>query len=264
MFKSKAALVGVILVLSVVADQVTKLWAEATLASPRYPDHTVEVVVGSEGDGKTLHEFLGQELTWTSTEDIALIAGAAGRPGFVTRDDVRLAPSTPVKAGDTLELGLKTATIIDGFWDHHYARNPGAAFSFMADQPELLRRTFFIVMSSLAVLLMGWFLYKAGDNQRRLQVSLALVMGGAIGNLIDRVLYGYVIDFIAWHVGESYWPTFNIADAVICVGIGLLAIEMIFGFREEKAAEDAAASAAADARANPSDPPSPQATHEEA
>lgn len=237
--KSKLFIAGLIILVSVVADQVTKLWAESVLASPRYEDHRVELVVDSENDGATLDEFVHSELTWTSERDKALIAGRQHNASFVFRDDVRLRPDTVLSEGDTLAFQLKTATIVDGFWDHHYARNPGAAFSFMADAPETIRKTFFISMSFLAVIAIGFFIIRTHPEQRRLVVALALVLGGAVGNLIDRVAYGYVIDFIAWHVGDAYWPTFNIADAVICVGIGLLFIEMVWGYKEEPDEEKA-------------------------
>jgi len=77
-------------------------------------------------------------------------------------------------------------------------------------------------------------LYKAEKDQYRLISALALVLGGAIGNLIDRIAYGYVIDFIAWHIEDKYWPTFNIADVAISVGVGLMAIELIFGYRPDE------------------------------
>ena len=157
---------------------------------------------------------------------------------FVFRDDIPLRYDSVVVEGDTLEYQLKTATIIPGFWDHHYARNPGAAFSFLADAPETIRKTFFISMSLLAVFVIGFFIHRTHPEQRRLVVALSLVLGGAVGNLIDRVAYGYVIDFIAWHIGESYWPTFNIADAVIVAGIGLLFIEMVWGYQEEDEDDD--------------------------
>jgi len=217
-------------VFAIVADQATKLWAESTLASPRFPDHRVEMVVPPEHAGDTVEAYLRDELTWTSEADIDRIVGV-DRPGFVIRDDRLLRPDTIVEEGDSIELQLKTTTVVDGFWDHHYARNKGAAFSLLADADETWRRGFFVLMSALAILLIGFFIHRAEDDQKLLIFSLALVLGGAIGNLIDRVAYGYVIDFIAWHYEDNYWPTFNIADAVIVAGITLLTWELFFGMQ---------------------------------
>lgn len=230
MLHNKWVLLGVIVVVSVVADQWTKIYAESRLASTHYPDHQMELTVPEAFDGKTVQEYLEHELSWSKPEHIELIAKRFTR----TDERLRLAPSTPLKAGQKLELVERSLTVVDGYWDHIYRRNPGAAWSFMADADETFRKAFFIGTSFLTMGLILWFLYKAEPGQLRLSVALSLVLGGAIGNLIDRIAYGYVIDFIAWHVGDSYWPTFNIADAVIVAGVVLMAIELIFAKEEPK------------------------------
>lgn len=228
LFSSKIFLVGLVLILSIVADQATKLWAEANLATPRYRDHKVSLVVPDSADGKTLEAFLSDELTWTQPEEQKLIASR-----FASRDGAPLRASTLLEGGETIELQQLSVTVVSGYFDLIYARNPGAAWSFLADSPEAFRKTFFILTSIIAIILISIFLYKAELHQRRLILALALVLGGAAGNLIDRIAYGYVIDFIAWHIEDAYWPTFNIADAWICVGVGLMGIEIIATWRQE-------------------------------
>jgi signal peptidase II len=73
------------------------------------------------------------------------------------------------------------------------------------------------------------WLTRLSSQQRILGVALGLILGGGLGNLIDRVSLGYVVDFISWHYGEWYWPAFNIADAAICVGAVLLLWDSVFG-----------------------------------
>ncbi|WP_153131305.1 signal peptidase II [Dechloromonas hortensis] len=103
--------------------------------------------------------------------------------------------------------------------------NPGAAFSFLADQPGW-QRWFFSV---LAVGISGWIavMLRQHPQQKLLSLALALVMGGALGNVIDRIRFGAVVDFIQWHVAGYFWPAFNIADSAITVGAVLLVFEQL-------------------------------------
>ncbi len=110
----------------------------------------------------------------------------------------------------------------------HY--NPGAAFSFLSDAGGWQRWFFTIISLVVSVILCVW-LYRLSREEKLLSWSLALILGGAVGNLIDRVAYGHVIDFIQWHYQGSNFPTFNIADAAITVGACLL---LISTFQAEK------------------------------
>ena len=100
------------------------------------------------------------------------------------------------------------------------AHNTGAAFSFLAGASGW-QREFFIVSTILISCVLIWML-KNNRTNRVLSIALALVIGGAFGNLYDRVLHGYVIDFVQWHVAGYFWPAFNVADSAICLGAGLL------------------------------------------
>ena len=106
------------------------------------------------------------------------------------------------------------------FFDLVLVFNPGAAFSFLADAGGW-QRGFFIVLTLAISTVLIWMLRNNRGN-RMLSIALALVIGGAFGNLYDRVAYGHVVDFIQWHVAGYYWPAFNIADSCICIGAGLL------------------------------------------
>jgi signal peptidase II len=114
---------------------------------------------------------------------------------------------------------------IEDYWHFRYVENPGAAWGLFASLPEGVRVPFFHVMT-LAALGFILSLYLRADQEPPLmRWALALVMGGALGNFVDRLFRGYVIDFIDWHWRNQpglRWPTFNVADAAICVGIGLL------------------------------------------
>ncbi len=100
------------------------------------------------------------------------------------------------------------------------AHNTGAAFSFLAGASGW-QREFFIGITVIISAVLIWML-KSNPTNKVLSIALALVIGGAFGNLYDRVLHGYVVDFVQWHVAGYFWPAFNVADSAICLGAGLL------------------------------------------
>ncbi|RMH37021.1 MAG: signal peptidase II [Deltaproteobacteria bacterium] len=110
--------------------------------------------------------------------------------------------------------------VIDNFWDWRLSFNTGSAFGLFHSVDGA--RIFLSIVAVVAVVAIVWMLVKAADEQRWFVVALGLVAGGAIGNLIDRIAFGKVTDFIVWKYHEHEWPTFNIADAALCVGVGLM------------------------------------------
>lgn len=101
--------------------------------------------------------------------------------------------------------------------------NKGAAFSFLSDQAGW-QRYFFTAVSVIASLFILWML-RRNPTQRLFCWSLALILGGAVGNLIDRIAYGHVIDFLDFHVGGWHWPAFNVADSAITLGAILFVLD---------------------------------------
>lgn len=112
---------------------------------------------------------------------------------------------------------------VTSFFNLVMVYNKGAAFSFLADQPGW-QRYFFTGISVLASLFILWML-KRNPSQRLFCWALALILGGALGNLIDRVAYGHVIDFLDLHLGGWHWPAFNVADSAITVGALLFVLD---------------------------------------
>jgi signal peptidase II len=113
------------------------------------------------------------------------------------------------------------------------AYNSGAAFSFLSDAAGW-QRWFFIGLALLVIAVLVTWLRRLPPGQTRMALALALILGGAAGNLIDRVVYGYVIDFIDVYYGAWHWPTFNIADSAIFIGAVLLLLDAILGHRENQ------------------------------
>jgi len=117
-------------------------------------------------------------------------------------------------------------TVIPGFFNLTHVRNPGAAFSLFSAAPESFRTIFFTTITIIAVAVIIVLIRKT--HERLMVFAFALIMGGALGNAIDRVRYGEVVDFIQWYYRSYYWPSFNIADSAITVAVVLLAIDMLF------------------------------------
>lgn len=238
---------GVIVLVSLFADQATKMWAEARLANPSGPDRLIggpksfDIQVAQADKGKTIHEFLKEDLTGTDPEDVRVIASS-----FVKIDGKQVFDGDYKLAGtENITVLSRRVTVVDNFFHFRYTRNPGAAFGFLAKFDESFRRPFFILVSLLAIGIIFWLFRSVEDNQHLLIWSLSLIVGGAIGNFIDRVAYGWVIDFIDWHYYREFtWPTFNIADTAISIGVGLMALElvlgMIYGAPDDKDAEPTA------------------------
>lgn len=118
----------------------------------------------------------------------------------------------------------ESVTVLENFFHITYVRNKGAAFGILADSS--FRIPFFIAVASLAALGILWYLRSLRDDQKLLHFALALIFSGAIGNLIDRIRLGEVIDFVDVHWFQHHWPAFNVADSAICVGVALLLVDM--------------------------------------
>ena len=117
--------------------------------------------------------------------------------------------------------------VIEGFMNLTHVRNPGAAFGFLAQTSPLFRSLFFVLISLLAIGLIFHYLVKTRAHQPWLFFALSLVLGGAIGNLIDRLRFGEVIDFIDIYWARYHWPAFNVADSAISLGAVILILEIL-------------------------------------
>jgi len=131
--------------------------------------------------------------------------------------------------------------VIENFFDWRLSFNKGSAFSLFGEMSGA--RMFLTVVGVGAVLIILYMLHRARNDQTRLIYALGLVAGGAIGNLIDRIAYGQVTDFIVWKYYDKEWPTFNIADVALVIGVGLLFLDMIKETRAEAKAVKAARAA---------------------
>ncbi len=130
-------------------------------------------------------------------------------------------------SADQTGFHSKVISVIDGCFNFKLAGNKGAAWGMFRNIPDEWRVPFFVLISVIAIGVIV-FLFHKSKGQKLVSVSLCMVLGGAIGNLIDRIRIGYVIDFIDWYYGSKHWPTFNVADIAITVGVIFLLVDMIF------------------------------------
>lgn len=114
-----------------------------------------------------------------------------------------------------------TISVIPGFFNITHVRNKGAAFSILSDLPAAFRPAFFIIVTCAALVVIAAVIRR---TEARIQLAaLSLIAGGAAGNLVDRIRFGEVVDFIDWYVKSWHWPAFNVADSAISIGAVLLA-----------------------------------------
>jgi signal peptidase II len=126
--------------------------------------------------------------------------------------------------------------VIPGFFYLTHVRNTGAAFGLFSDAPQVYRLTFFITVSLIAVMIITAFYRKLAPGDRLAALALGLILGGAVGNLVDRIFRQEVVDFLHFRLWRGYsWPDFNVADSAIVVGVGLLVVELLASEGEQRA-----------------------------
>ncbi len=124
-------------------------------------------------------------------------------------------------------------TVVPGFFNLTYVTNSGAAFSLFANVASPWRHYFFFGVGGVAIIGLTVYYFRYCRGNWLYLVTFACVVGGAAGNLIDRVRYGFVIDFLDVYVGNAHWPTFNVADSAICVGAALFVLGTILESKKE-------------------------------
>jgi signal peptidase II len=118
--------------------------------------------------------------------------------------------------------------IIPGFFRITHVQNRGAAFGLFADSPSEWKIAVLVLFSIVALVIVSALLWRNSHSMSTTGVGLALILGGALGNLWDRLVSGRVVDFLLFYIGKYQWPAFNVADSAIVIGAGLLVIEILF------------------------------------
>lgn len=141
---------------------------------------------------------------------------------------------TKVLVIDNLKL-WSSHPIIEGFFNLVHVQNRGAAFGFLNSNEITWQFWLFTLASLAAVVILFYFARTAKEHETSLFISLGLVLGGAVGNFVDRLFHRYVTDFLDFHVGDLHWPAFNVADIAICVGVGIM---LLLTLRQGRLAAD--------------------------
>jgi signal peptidase II len=130
--------------------------------------------------------------------------------------------------------------VLDGFLRLTYVRNRGAAFGILSDAELPYQSALFSLLSMAALTAIALYAWRLPARSRLPKTALAMIMGGAVGNLIDRMRLGYVVDFVDAYLGPHHWPAFNVADSAISIGVVLLMIDMLWHPHPHAVAERAA------------------------
>ena len=127
-------------------------------------------------------------------------------------------------------------TLIENFFNLTFVKNPGAAFGFLAQSHPEFREMFFLTMPPAAMIVIFFLLRGVKDEDKTQILALSSILGGAIGNYVDRLRFRYVVDFLDFHWFNEYsWPAFNVADSAIVIGVGVLMLQMFLESRQRKA-----------------------------
>jgi len=117
--------------------------------------------------------------------------------------------------------------VIPGFFSLTHIRNTGGAFGLLAGKATGMRTVFFLAVSGMALAVVLYLHAKMAAGKRWVETAFALVLGGAVGNLVDRLRFGEVIDFLDFYVGTTHWPAFNVADSAITMGVAILCVNVL-------------------------------------
>ena len=152
---------------------------------------------------------------------------------LISLSTVALDQISKVQIMQTMRLH-ESIPVVSGFFSLTYIRNPGAAFGLLASSGQTFRLIFFGLTSVFALGLLGMIFFRLRQDDWIGQLSIAGILGGAIGNLLDRVRFGEVIDFLDFYVNGYHWPAFNVADAAISVGVFFLILHFALEKKEEE------------------------------
>jgi signal peptidase II len=151
-----------------------------------------------------------------------------GRLPYILLVAATLALDRWTKALIQKHFGLnESISVIDGFFNITYVRNTGVAFGIFDPISLPAKSVLLSVFTVFAAVVVITYSVRSPVRNRLLQIALALILGGALGNLYDRVAYGYVVDFLELYASSYHWPSFNVADSAISIGVALLALEIL-------------------------------------
>lgn len=175
-------------------------------------------------------EYLKSRLPHLSDDEAAEVARAGLHP--IPTGGVEADPTSQATPDQTYLVSDRKIVLIPGFFDFSYAENPAGAFSMLSGLDDGVRRTIFFTLSIVALVAVGWLLIRPPGKGIIPILALGGIMGGAIGNLVDRIRLTYVVDFIHNYWKDWHWPSYNVADIGISVGVVVLLLVTMFAPQE--------------------------------
>ncbi|MGF1910493.1 signal peptidase II [Vibrio kasasachensis] len=125
---------------------------------------------------------------------------------------------------NNMGYGWKNSIEILPFFNLTYVHNYGAAFSFLSDQSGW-QRWFFTAIAFAVTAMLTYWMSKLPAKEKWNNIAYAMIIGGAIGNVYDRIMHGYVVDYLHFYIGDFHWPAFNLADSTICIGAAMIILD---------------------------------------
>ncbi|MBM4386534.1 MAG: signal peptidase II [Deltaproteobacteria bacterium] len=198
---------------------------------PELSQAEVRKMVREQLGSKTIKEFVIEKAPQIDPEDVeTLIRGFL----FPARPNNHLPEDVKVKTGEVYLVNDLRVELVPGNLQMIYAENPGAAWGLFSDADEDFRQFFFSILTFAAIFVIGYLFIKMRNEKMFTLIALAAIVGGAVGNLTDRLMLRYVVDFIDMYYGEKHWPTYNVADIAISVGVGVLFVTSLFAKKKRE------------------------------
>lgn len=134
----------------------------------------------------------------------------------------------------TVFVPHETRVVVPGFFNLTYITNTGAAFGLFAGDHGVIRQVFFVSAALAALVALAYLFIHYRSKDRFFVCGIGLIAGGAVGNMVDRLRFGEVVDFLDFYINKYHWPAFNVADAAICIGVGLFMLGNVRDAKKEE------------------------------
>lgn len=209
-------------------DRTDRLLANRWLASAREDADPGAVLKAVDEALTTLHisTWLTDRVRRLSDDRLEEVTGSRMHP--IRGRTTTISPEGPAIVGKTYLVEWRQIDVMGKWFKYVYAENQGAAFGFLKEAPPLVRDSIFFSLTVVVLLAILMIIIRTEARHRMVLLALTGILAGAIGNFIDRIRYGYVIDFIDMYLGSYHWPTYNVADIGISCGVVLLMLDITF------------------------------------
>ena len=209
-------------------DRTDRLLANRWLAAAREDADPAEVLSAVDGalTNLKMSSWITERVRRLSEDRLDEVTGSRMHP--IRGRTTTLSTQSPAIVGETYLVEWRQIDVMGSWFKYVYAENTGAAFGFLKEAPPKLRDGIFFSLTVIVLLAILGLIIRTEARHRMVLIALTGILSGAIGNFIDRIRYGYVIDFIDMYLGSYHWPTYNVADIGISCGVVILMLDITF------------------------------------